>query len=109
MIGAAYKYNKKEVMSLLNRTEFIKKHAERHGITKKAAEESTLQVLDTITTAILEDGGVKFIGFGTFEIGKRAAKIGRNPQKNTEIKIPPRKFSRFIPGKYLKETLKNMT
>ncbi|MBP6294616.1 MAG: HU family DNA-binding protein [Hydromonas sp.] len=67
------------------------------------------RALDAVTTAVkktLKKGGtVTLVGFGTFSVGKRAARIGRNPQTGAEIKIKAAKVPKFRPGKALKEAV----
>jgi len=46
------------------------------------------------------------VGFGTFAIGKRKARRGRNPQTGKEIRIPAKRVAKFKPGKALKEAVK---
>ena len=50
---------------------------------------------------------VSFVGFGTFEVGERAARVGRNPQTGEEISIPASKLPKFKAGKAFKEAIKN--
>jgi DNA-binding protein HU-beta len=49
---------------------------------------------------------VKLVGFGTFSVSNRKARMGRNPQTGEEIQIPARKVPVFRPGKELKEAVK---
>jgi DNA-binding protein HU-beta len=46
------------------------------------------------------------VGFGTFRVGKRKARVGRNPQTGKEIKIPAKKVPKFAAGKALKNAVK---
>lgn len=50
--------------------------------------------------------GVKLVGFGTFSVSARKARVGRNPQTGEEIQIPARKVPVFRPGKELKESVR---
>ena len=67
------------------------------------------RALDAVTTAVkksLKKGGtVTLVGFVTFSVGKRASRIGRNPQTGAEIKIKAAKVPKFRPGKALKDTV----
>jgi DNA-binding protein HU-beta len=49
---------------------------------------------------------VTLVGFGTFSVGRRKARVGRNPQTGKEIKIPARKVAKFAPGKALRDAVK---
>ena len=65
--------------------------------------------MDAVTTAVkktLKKGdSVTLVGFGTFSVGKRAARVGRNPQTGAEIKIKAAKVPKFKPGKGLKDAV----
>ncbi len=70
---------------------------------KAGVERAIKAVLDGITAGIKSDGNVQLIGFGTFQIKKRAARTGRNPQTGAEIKIKASKSVGFKPSSALKE------
>ncbi len=73
--------------------------------TKKAAEEAVSAVLDSIVHGLKEDSMVQVIGFGTFEIRKRAARKGINPQTKKPIDIAASKTIAFKPSSTLKAGL----
>ena len=58
-----------------------------------------------ITEALAAGDKVQLVGFGSFEIRARAARIGRNPKTKEEIKIPASKVPAFKPGKALKDAV----
>ncbi len=70
---------------------------------KAAVERALKSVLDGISNGVKEDGSVQLIGFGTFQIKKRAARTGRNPQTGEQIKIKASKSVSFKPSSALKE------
>jgi nucleoid DNA-binding protein len=72
---------------------------------KRMAEKAVSCVLDAITKG-MKKGKVTLVGFGTFSVGKRKARVGRNPQTGKEIKIPAKKVPKFTPGKALKNAVK---
>jgi DNA-binding protein HU-beta len=72
---------------------------------KKAAEEAVKCVLDSIAGSLKKGDKVTLIGFGTFSVAKRAARIGRNPQTGKALKIKAKKVPKFVAGKKLKETV----
>ena len=74
--------------------------------TKKAAQEAVDAVFANITKALKKKDTVTLVGFGTFKVGKRKARTGRNPRTGQAIKIAAKKVPRFIPGKALKDTIK---
>ena len=90
----------------MNKAELISEMAKKSGLSNK----DTGNVLDAfinITSNELKNGGsVQLIGFGTFEVTKRAAREGRNPQTNETIAIPACKVPKFKPGKVLKELVR---
>ena len=60
-------------------------------------------LVDVITESLVEGDKVQLVGFGSFEVRKRAARKGRNPQTKEEIKIPASKAPVFKAGKALKD------
>ena len=89
----------------MNKAELIAAIAAKTGDTKKGAEASVNAFVDVITEALREGDKVQLVGFGSFEVRKRAARKGRNPQTKEEIKIPASKAPVFKAGKALKETV----
>lgn len=74
--------------------------------TKKAAADAVEAVLTGITKALKKKQAVTIVGFGTFKVGKRKARKGRNPQTGAEIKIKAKNVPKFVPGKELKDAVK---
>ena len=74
--------------------------------TKKEAQAAVDCVFSTITKAFQKKDPVTLIGFGTFKVGERKARTGRNPQTGAEIKISAKKVAKFVPGKALKDAVK---
>lgn len=74
--------------------------------TKKAAADAVDAVLSGITKALKKKQTVTIVGFGTFKVGKRKARKGRNPQTGEEIKIKAKNVPKFVPGKELKDAVK---
>ncbi len=73
--------------------------------TKRAAEDSLSAVLDSIVKGIKKDKKVQIIGFGTFEVKKRAARMGRNPKTGEAMKIGASKSVGFKASSTLKGSL----
>ena len=73
--------------------------------TKKQAQAAVDCVFSTITKALQKNDPVTLIGFGTFKVGQRNARTGRNPQTGAEIKISAKKVAKFVPGKALKDAV----
>ena len=87
----------------MNKAELIAAIAAKTGDTKKGAEASLNAFVDVITEALREGDKVQLVGLGSFEVRKRAARKGRNPQTKEEIKIPASKAPVFKAGKALKD------
>ena len=87
----------------MNKSELIAAIAAKTGETKKDAEATLNAFVDVVTEALVKGDKVQLVGFGSFEVRKRAARKGRNPQTKEEIKIPASKAPVFKAGKALKE------
>ena len=89
----------------MNKSEFVAAIAENAGLTKADAEKA-LKAFEEVVVKELKDGGkVQLVGFGTFEVVKRAAREGRNPQTGKAMKIKASKAPKFKAGKALKDAL----
>ena len=87
----------------MNKTELIAAIADKADLSKKDAE-AALNAFTTIVGKTLKKGDkVQMVGFGTFEVSKRAARKGRNPQTGETIKIKSSKTPKFKAGKALKD------
>ena len=73
--------------------------------TKKEAQEAVDCVFSTITKALKKKDTVTLVGFGTFKVDKRKARMGRNPQTGEAIKIKAKNVPKFVAGKALKESV----
>jgi len=89
----------------LNKTELIADMAAKTGMTKKDAEKVANAFFATVEQALSAGDKVQLVGFGTFEVRKRQARKGRNPQTGAEIDIPASKVPAFKAGKALKEAV----
>ena len=89
----------------MNKTELINAVAEKADISKKDAEIAITAVFDSISEALIEGEKVQLVGFGSFEVKRRAERLGRNPQTKEAIKIPASKAPVFKPGKALKDAV----
>ena len=87
----------------MNKSELIAAIAAKTGATKKDAEASVNAFVDVVTETLTKGDKVQLVGFGSFEVRKRAARKGRNPQTKEEIKIPASKAPVFKAGKALKD------
>lgn len=73
---------------------------------KRLADKAVSCVLEAMKKGLRKGQAVTLVGFGTFSVGRRKARVGRNPQTGKEIKIPARKVVKFTPGKALKAAVK---
>ena len=89
----------------MNKVEFIAGVAEKAAITKKDAEIALNAVIAQMTDAFSKGEDVAFIGFGSFKVSTRKARIGRNPSTGKEMNIPESKTVSFKVGAKLKEKL----
>ncbi len=86
----------------MNREEFVGDIAARAGVSKRLAGKCLDAATESVA-AVLESGGaVRLAGFGTFEVKYTAAKVGRNPQTNEPVPIPPRRAPVFKAGSRLR-------
>ncbi|MBL9151523.1 MAG: HU family DNA-binding protein [Verrucomicrobiales bacterium] len=72
---------------------------------KRAAEDAVNAVLEAIAKGVKKDDVVQLIGFGTFKVKKRAARMGRNPKTGESMKIKASKTVGFSPSSSLKGSL----
>ncbi len=86
----------------MNRQELIEALATKTGNTKADAERSIAALLEIVTTTLKKGDNVALVGFGTFEVRKRAARAGRNPATGEAIKIKAAKVPAFKAGATLK-------
>lgn len=89
----------------MNKTELIAAIAEKAEISKKDSEKALKAFVDVVTEQLKNDDKVQLVGFGTFEVSKRAAREGRNPQTGQTMKIDACKAPKFKAGKALKDAI----
>lgn len=91
----------------MNKSELVDAIATRTGSSKVAAQEHLDAVLETISDAIGKGDTVQLVGFGSFGVGNRAARKGRNPKTGEEIEIKASRTPKFTAGKALKERVQS--
>lgn len=89
----------------MNKTELIDHIANSTDVSKATATRVLDAAISAVKTTLSEGGTVSLVGFGTFSVGRRAARVGRNPKTGNAIKIKASKVPKFRPGKALKEAL----
>ena len=89
----------------MNKAELINAVAAAADVSKKDAEAVITAAVETITAALKEGEKVQLVGFGSFEVKKRAARTGRNPKTKESIEIPASVVPVFKAGKALKDAV----
>lgn len=89
----------------MNKSELIESIAQDAEISKAAAGRALDGMMNAVTKALKSGDTVTLVGFGTFYVGKRAARKGRNPKTGEEIKIKASKTPKFRAGKTLKDSI----
>ncbi|ABI58933.1 MULTISPECIES: HU family DNA-binding protein [Nitrosomonas] len=89
----------------MNKSELIEAIARHADITKAEAGNALDGALSAIKDALSKNDSVTLVGFGTFKVGERAARTGRNPRTGAEIKIKAAKVPKFTAGKALKDAV----
>ncbi len=87
----------------MNKAELITTVAKNTKMSKAAAERAANFVLEGIKRGVKRDGNVTLIGFGTFTVKSRKARMGRNPQTGEPIKIKASRTVGFKPGQAFKK------
>jgi DNA-binding protein HU-beta len=86
----------------MNRKELVDALAAKTESTKADAERAVGALIDIISGTLKKGDSLTLVGFGTFEVRKRAARMGRNPKTGEELKIKAAKVPAFKPGATLK-------
>lgn len=90
----------------MNKQDLIRKIADGAGIAQKDAAAALDSTLDAIVAAVVAGEKVQLVGFGTFEVKKRSARVGRNPATNAVIEISESTVPVFKAGKAFKDAVK---
>jgi len=89
----------------MNKGDLISKISEDAGISRTQANAAIDSFVDAVTKSLKGGGKVTIVGFGTFSVSKRSARVGRNPQTGEAIKIKAKKVAKFKAGKELSEKI----
>ncbi len=89
----------------MNKGDLVAAVAGDAGVSKSQAQAAVDSVLSNIEGTLAGGGRVALVGFGTFSVSHRNARMGRNPRTGVPIRIPARKVARFTPGKALKAAI----
>ncbi|MFZ6749640.1 HU family DNA-binding protein [Undibacterium sp. Ren11W] len=89
----------------MNKTELIDHIAKTADISKAASSRALDALIGAVKVTLKKGNTVTLVGFGTFSVGKRAARTGRNPRTGEAIKIKAAKVPKFKAGKALKDAV----
>lgn len=90
----------------MNKQDLIENIAKTADLSKASAGRALDAALNSIRGSLKKGQTVSLVGFGTFSVGKRAARTGRNPRTGAEIKIKAAKVPKFRAGKALRDSVK---
>ncbi len=90
----------------MNKTELVNAIAEEAKLSKVDAKAALDATLKAITDALAADDKVALVGFGTFMVSEKSARVGINPSTKEKIQIPAKKVVKFKPGAELGEAVK---
>ena len=89
----------------MNKTQFIEAISAKTNLKKKDAEAALNAVTDIIGESLKAGDKVQLVGFGTFQVKSRPARMGRNPRTGDQLKIKASKTPSFTAGKALKDAV----
>lgn len=89
----------------MTKVELVEKMAKDSDVSKAAAQKALESFVDGVKKTLKKGGKVTLVGFGTFSVGKRAARKGRNPRTGAVIKIKASKAPKFKAGKAFKDSI----
>jgi DNA-binding protein HU-beta len=89
----------------VNKSELIEHIANKSDISKAAATRALESIIDAVKSSLKKGKPVSLVGFGTFDVSKRLARVGRNPRTGEALKIKAAKVPKFRAGKALKDAL----
>lgn len=90
----------------MNKKELAKAIAEKTGFTMDEAFKYLTVFTEVVTERMKQGEHIQLVGFGTFEVVERAARMGRNPQTGERMSIAAGRIPKFKPGKNLKDEVK---
>ena len=89
----------------MNKTQLVSRLAQDTGMTKADADKALNGIIQIISEQMKSGDKIILTGFGTFSVGERAPRTGRNPQTGQPIDIPARRVAKFKAGKVLKDAV----
>jgi len=89
----------------MNKQELVTNVSQKVESTKKDADKFVTATLDAILETLGDQESIKLVGFGNWEIKKKAARVGRNPKTGEEVQIPEKMAVKFKPGKQMRNVV----
>ena len=89
----------------MNKSELVSAIAEKSGVSKVDADKMVSAFVETSKETLAKGESIQLIGFGTFSVAERVARIGRNPKTGKEIQIAAKKVAKFKAGSALSEAV----
>jgi len=89
----------------MNKADIIEHIAQSAEVSKSAAERAVDALVGAVKTSLKKGGMVTLVGFGTFYVGKRRARTGRNPRTGATLQIAATRVPKFRAGKALKDAI----
>ena len=90
----------------MNKAELINAVAEKAALSKKDSEAAVNAALEAIAGALTEGEKVQLVGFGSFEVKKKAERISINPSTKQRMLVPPKLVLTYRPSNTLKDKFK---
>jgi nucleoid DNA-binding protein len=90
----------------MNRAEVVGRVAKDSGLTKADVDRVLGALIENVSRSLKKGEKVKLVGFGTFDVARRRARLVLNPRTGAAIRIPARRMPRFTPGKDLRRLVK---
>lgn len=90
----------------MTKEELVTAAAQKSGLSKKDTASALDSIIDSITEALVKGDKVTLVGFGSFQVKERAARVGRNPRTGAELAVAAKNAPSFTAGKGLKDAVK---
>ena len=90
----------------MNKTELVKEIAGKAKLSISETEKTVNGIIESVSKELKKKGKVTLVGFGTFKVADRKARMGVNPKTGEKIKIKATRVPKFVPGKALKDKVK---
>jgi DNA-binding protein HU-beta len=90
----------------MNKSELISAIAAKAGLSKIDSKKAVDAFISAVSEELTKGGKIVLVGFGTFSIVTKSARVGVNPKTKQAIKIPAKKVAKFKPGAELADVVK---